>query len=60
VSSRCHSRAWAGSTACQRAHCHSRTSDTIAIAGQTVLGTSATFEARLVIEAAGGGSVYFE
>ena len=36
------------------------TTDTIAMAGQTVLGTSATFEARLLIEAAGGGSVYFE
>ena len=36
--------------------------DTIAIAGQTVLGTSATFEARVLLSPGGdsGGSVYFE
>jgi Concanavalin A-like lectin/glucanases superfamily/PEP-CTERM motif len=34
--------------------------DTIQIAGQTTLGTTATFEARLRISAGGGGSVYFE
>jgi hypothetical protein len=36
------------------------TTDTIAIAGQTVLGTTATFEARVLIEPGGGGSVFFE
>jgi hypothetical protein len=38
------------------------TTDTIAIAGQTILGTSATFEARVQLGAGGdsGGSVYFE
>jgi hypothetical protein len=34
--------------------------DTIRIAGQTVLGTSATFEARVLLEPGGGGSIYFE
>ncbi len=34
--------------------------DTISIAGQTVLGTTATFEARLLIQPGGGGSIYFE
>jgi DNA-binding SARP family transcriptional activator len=36
------------------------TTDTIAIAGQTVLGTAATFEARVSIDVGGSGSVYFE
>jgi hypothetical protein len=34
--------------------------DTISIAGQTVLGTAATFEARVLLQPGGGGSVYFE
>lgn len=34
--------------------------DTIQIAGQTVLGTTATYEARVRLDSGGGGSVFFE
>jgi hypothetical protein len=34
--------------------------DTIGIVGQTVLGTSATFEARLLLQPGGGGNIYME
>jgi hypothetical protein len=36
------------------------TTDTIAVAGQTVLGTTATFEARVLLQPGGSGSVYME
>jgi hypothetical protein len=34
--------------------------DTIGVAGQTVLGTAATFEARVLLEPGGSGSIYME
>lgn len=36
------------------------TTDTIQVAGQTTLGTTATFEARLLLQPGGGGAVFFE
>jgi hypothetical protein len=36
------------------------TTDTIQIAGQTTLATAATFEARVLLQPGGGGSVFFE
>ena len=36
------------------------TTDTIHVAGQTVLGTTATFEARLLLQPGGGGQIYME
>lgn len=36
------------------------TTDTIRIAGQTELGTTATYEARVMLAPGGGGSIYFE
>lgn len=52
--------AWAATPAQAQVARFDALTDTISIAGQTVLGTTATYEARLMLQPGGGGSIYIE